>query len=414
MKLIRGLATLAALFAVLCAGVWLGANPDRLPGAMRELLADSTGSLTAEAAGLIEANYFREVDQEQLSNGSVHGMVRAIGREHDDRFSHYFDPEAMERFGQALSGSFSGVGLTVTEVPRGLRVARVIAGAPAAAAGIKVGELIVSVDGEPIAGQNVEEVTARIKGPEGTEVTLGVEPADGGRVRRLEIVRSEVRLPPTRAGLRERQGRQLGYIEFATFSTGAHAFVRNSVERLQERGAEGIVIDLRGNGGGLLTEAILTAGLFIPEGETIVSTQSRSEGERVYESPGDNIEHGPLVVLINGDTASAAEILAAALSTDLKVPLVGSRTYGKGVFQKVIDLSNGGALDLTIGEYLTADGVSLANKGLQPDVRAADESQTRPDEALERGFEVLIEEIEEGQGATVESAVGQPAGMAAS
>lgn len=418
MKLIRGLAILAALAAVLCTGIWLGANPERLPYTVRDLLADGTGSLTAEAAGLIEANYFREVSDEQLDNGSINGMVRAISRKNDDRFSHYFDPEAMERFDQAISGSFSGVGLTVTGVPRGLRVARVIGGAPAGEAGIEVGDLIVSVDGESIAGQNVEEVTARIKGPEGTKVTLGIEPQGGGERRQVEIVRREVRLPPTRAGIRERDGRQLGYLEFATFSTGANMYVRRAIERLQDRGAEGIVIDLRGNGGGLLTEAILTSSLFIPEGQVIVSTRSRSEGERVYKSEGSDMEYGPIVILINRDTASAAEILAAALSTDIHAPLVGTRTYGKGVFQKVIDLSNGGALDLTIGEYFTAEGVSLANKGLSPDVRVADNPETRRDEAAERGFRVLLDEIDaEGDSSAASAANGEdadPAGVGGS
>src|SRR5690606_12512581 len=146
------------------------------------------------------------------ANGSIAGMVRAISSKNNDRFSHYFDPQAMERFDQVISGSFSGVGLTVSTVPRGLRVARVSAGAPAAAAGIEVGELIVAVDGRPSAGKTGEEVAARIKGPRGPTVTLGVEPPGGGKGREVEIVRSEVRLPPTRASIRERDGLRLGYL----------------------------------------------------------------------------------------------------------------------------------------------------------------------------------------------------------
>lgn len=398
MKPLRALATLAVLCAVLVGGIWLGANPQHLPQPVRELVIDGAGGLAAEAADVIERNYFREVSQAELENGSVSGMVRSVSRRHRDRFSHYFDPEAVEQFDQAISGKFTGVGLTVTGVPRGLRVARVIGGAPAAAAGIKVGEIIVSVNGEPIAGQAVEEVTARIKGPEGTKVVLGVEPAGGGRERRVEIVRSEVRLPPTRSRIRDLAGRQLGYIQFATFSRDASTYLRRAVERMREKGAEGILLDLRGNGGGLLTEAILTASIFIPEDEVVVITRSRSEGERVYKATGDPLTSGPLVVLINRDTASAAEILAAALQTELDAPLVGTRSYGKGVFQKVINLSNGGALDLTIGEYYTADGVSLAGNGLKPDVHAVDNPDTRQDEAVLRGMRVLLEEIDAGSG----------------
>jgi carboxyl-terminal processing protease len=394
MKPLRGLAILAVLAATLAAGIWLGANPEHLPAGVRDVFVKGTGGLTAEAADLIEGHYFREVSQTELDDGSINGMVRAISKKHRDRFSHYFDPEAVERFDQAISGSFTGVGLTVTGVPRGLRVARVIPGAPAAGAGIKTGDVIVSVDGESIAGKSVEEATAEIKGPEGSEVELGIDPAAGGKVRTVKITRAEVQLPPTRATMRERDGHKIGYLQFATFSRDAHSYVRRAVERLRRKGAEGILLDLRGNGGGLLTEAILTASVFIPEGEVVVTTRSRSEGEAIYEATGGSLEPGPLVVLINRDTASAAEILAAALSTDLKAPLVGTRTYGKGVFQKLFDLANGGALDLTIGEYYTADGVSLAGKGLQPDIKVSDNPETPRDEAFQRGIQVLLDEID--------------------
>ena len=148
------------------------------------------------------------------------------------------------------------------------------------------------------------------------------------------------------------------------------------MRRCEQQGAEGIVLDLRGNGGGLLEEAVLTASIFLPEGEVVVSTQSRTQGSTVYKTVGGNLPPRPMVVLINRDTASAAEILAAALADDGGATVVGTRSFGKGVFQQVIDLSNGGALDLTIGEYFTADGITLAGKGIHPDVRALDDPDT--------------------------------------
>ncbi len=393
MKLVRFAVAVIALAGVLVAGIWLGGHPAHLPTELRSLLVNDTGTLTAEAAELIEANYFREVGSEKLDDASISGMVRAISREHDDRFSHYFDPEAMKRFREAISGSFSGVGLSVVEVPRGLRVAKVFAGTPAAKAEIVAGEIVVSVNGEEIAGQKADEVTTRIKGPEGTTVRLGIEPAGGGKVRQVELVRKEIQLPPTHTEMREVDGTKLGYLQLATFSQDANKYVRKGVERLRAKGAEGILIDLRGNGGGLLSEAVYTSSIFIEKGETVVSTRSRSEGERVYEAVGGNLPAAPLTVLINRDTASAAEILAAALNEDVEAPLVGTRSYGKGVFQKVMDLSNGGALDLTIGEYFTASGVSLAGKGLKPDVSAEDDPETKPDEALRRGLRVLHDQV---------------------
>jgi carboxyl-terminal processing protease len=161
------------------------------------------------------------------------------------------------------------------------------------------------------------------------------------------------------------------------------------VRKLQRRGAEGLVLDLRGNGGGLLEEAVLTASVFLPEGETVVSTDSRTQGHTVYETKGGNLPSLPIVVLIDRNTASAAEILAAALADDAGAEIVGTRSFGKGVFQQEIGLSNGGALKLTVGEYFTPDGTNLAGKGIHPDVPARDLPGTARDEARERALEVL-------------------------
>jgi carboxyl-terminal processing protease len=159
--------------------------------------------------------------------------------------------------------------------------------------------------------------------------------------------------------------------------------------RLEKKGAEGIVLDLRGNGGGLLEEAVLTASIFLPEEEVVVTTRSRTEGNAVYRTVGGNLPERPVVVLIDRNTASAAEILTAALADDADAPVIGTRSYGKGVFQQEVGLSNGGALKLTTGEYFTPKGVNLAGKGIQPDVHVRDLPETSKDEALERALEVL-------------------------
>ena len=163
-----------------------------------------------------------------------------------------------------------------------------------------------------------------------------------------------------------------------------------------DKGAEGVVLDLRDNGGGLLEEAIFTSSVFLDEGDIVVQTSSRSEGDTTYRAIGGNIDTPTMVVLVNRNTASAAEILAAALQTDLGIPVVGTRTYGKGLFQQVINLSNGGSLDLSVGEFLTADGVSLAGKGLAPDVRAPLPRSATRDVQLDRAFQVLSGEIASG------------------
>jgi carboxyl-terminal processing protease len=379
----------ATTAAILCAGIWLGGHPENLPPFVRDAFVGGHAGLNVEATEAIEDNYFREVSPDELTNSSLQGMVRGLRRRHDDRFSAYFSPEILERFKEEISGRFSGIGLSVTEVKKGLAVGHVFKRSPAERAGIEVGEIIVSVEGDSIAGVDSELATARIKGPEGTEVTIGVLDPKSGKLRNLRLTRAEIALPVATGRVRTVGGRRLGYVRLATFSAGAHAFLRKAVERVDREGAEGIVLDLRANGGGLLEEAVLTASVLLPEGEIVTTTDSRTQGHSEYRTVGDNLPERPIVVLIDRNTASAAEILAAALADDAGAPLVGTRSFGKGVFQQEVDLSNGGALKLTVGEYFTPDGTNLAGSGIHPDVRARDVPGTPPDEALERALRVL-------------------------
>jgi carboxyl-terminal processing protease len=386
-------ALVAALLVVLCAGIWLGGHPAKLPEFLRERLVGGGAGLNLEATELIEDNYFRPVGSEELTNASLQGMVRELRRSHRDRFSDYFSPEALARFDEQIAGHFSGVGLTVSQVKQGLRVNSVFPRSPAAKAGIVPGELIVSVDGDSIAGEGSEVSTAKIKGPEGSEVTIGVRESSASKTRELTLTRAQISLPVVSSKVEHLGDRKLGYVRLISFSEGAHALVREAVEKLQDKGVEGIVLDLRGNGGGLLDEAVLTASVFLPKDEVVVTTDSRTQGHAVYKTAGDNLPSLPVVVLIDRNTASAAEILTAALADDAGAKVVGTRSYGKGVFQQELGLSNGGALKLTIGEYFTPDGVNLAQShGIHPDVEARDDLSTKRDEALESALGVLAQQ----------------------
>lgn len=382
------------LVAMLAVGLWLGAHPRQLPEPVRDWVVDEPAGLTAEAAEAIQDSYYRSVGDQELGNASLQGMVRELRKRHGDRFTEYFSPEALAAFNEQIEGRFSGVGLSVVEVPKGLRVAQVFPRSPAEEAGIEVGDTIVSVEGKSIAGKSSDESTKLIKGPEGTEVTLGVRDAKSGKTRKLTVTRAEVTLPNVSSRVEQVDGRKLGYVQLLSFSVGAHGQLARGVEKVKEKGAEGIVLDLRHNPGGLLDEAVLTASLFLPEGEVVVRTDSRTQGESVHKTTDGRISKLPIVVLIDRGTASAAEILAAALADDAGAEVVGARSFGKGVFQEERGLSNGGALKLTVGEYFTPDGVNLAEShGIHPDVKVEDDLKTKVDEAEQRALEVLAGQV---------------------
>jgi carboxyl-terminal processing protease len=383
--------------------MWIGGHPRNLPDGIRDVFVQSgiapEVSPSDDALSVIESYYFRKTDQARIEDASIRGMVSQLRRQYDDRFSHYFDAEELASFNEAIEGSFSGVGMTVGQSDEsGIRIGSVFNRSPADRAGLRAGDVIVEVDGESILGQNTDLAVAMIKGPEGTEVTLGVRVQGRGESRSFRLTREEISVPVTSSRVRKVGGLKLGYVRLTTFSEGASVALGRAVKRVRDKGAVGIVLDLRANGGGLLPEAVLTSSLFIPEGDTVVETRSRTQGNQVYKAVGGDLDPPPMVVLVNRDTASAAEILAAALQTSNDDPVVGTRTYGKGVFQQVIGLDNGGALDLTVGEFLTAEGVSLAGRGLKPDVFSPSRPAARTDLQLERAFEVLGGEVAAAEG----------------
>ena len=379
----------AALIAFLCLGLWLGGHPSSLPGFARDAFVSSPAGLTAEAAEAIEDSYWRPVGPTELGNASLQGMVRELRRRYKDRFSDYFSPEALAGFNEAIEGHFSGIGISIVPVKRGLEAVKVYGGSPAAQAGIEPGAVIVSVEGKSIAGEDSTAATDKIKGPEGTQVTLGVLDPKSGKVRQETLTRAEISLPNVSSRVKGVNGRRIGYVRMLSFSEGVHALLERAVRKVEREGAEAIVLDLRGNPGGLLDEAVLSAGVFLPEGEVVVTTKSRTQGDSVHKTGGGNLPARPLVVLIDRGTASAAEILTAALADDGGATVVGTRSFGKGVFQEEQNLANGGALKLTVGEFFTPKGVNLARShGIHPSVQVGDDPHTAADEALQRALRV--------------------------
>jgi len=381
-----------AVLVVLVLGVWLGGHPSNLPGPVRDVLVgDEQGQTYDEAIDTISDNYYRKVSRDQLLDKSLGAAVKSL----DDRFSAYFDPKQYKAFQEATDGAFEGVGMNVAEVDRGLRVLTVFDDSPAQAGGLREGDVITAVDGESIAGKTSQQATALIKGRAGTEVTLTVvtgkhEPRD------LKLERAKVDVPSVKSEMRRADGEKIAWVRLAGFTSGAHGEVRKAVDDLLAKGAKGVVLDLRNNGGGLLNEAVLISSIFIPEGK-IVSTKGRSRPERVYEATGGAIPASvPVAVLVNRQSASASEIVTGALQDRKRAEVVGTRTFGKGVFQEIEQLSNGGALDITVGEYFLPSGRNIGGggvakgDGITPDVKAVDDPKTKPDEALDKAVDVVL------------------------
>lgn len=316
-------------------------------------------------------------DEEALARGAVKGMVKVLKKEQDDPYALFYSPQAYRSFQELTTGSFSGIGIWLKTVDRTLKIVSVLPQSPALAAGLEADDVIERIDGKDVAKMTTDEAIARIKGPEGTKVRLKI--ARGTDTLSFTIAREEIDLPSLRASL---EGDDVGYIRLVTFAKGAGQDVRDEVERLSQQGADGIILDMRDNGGGLFDEGVEVASAFIEDGE-IVSYESRTEEDLVYEAEGDAFEDIPLVVLVNGGTASASEIVAGALQDRGRAILVGTTTYGKGSVQRLVPLLDGSALKLTTAAYLTPERGSIDGSGIEPDVEVDAAAEVQKQRALE-------------------------------
>jgi carboxyl-terminal processing protease len=369
---------------VLLVGLWFGGHPSWLPGPVRNAFVAQSNNdkLINQVLGLIQNDYYRKVPRSQLVNKGLAAAVASL----DDPYSNYYDPSEYSAFQNQDNPHLSGIGIDIKLEPQGLLVQDVFDGSPAAKAGLVSGDMIVAVGSTPLAGRPVGFSAGLIKGRAGTKVTLTVQ---RGKHRRVVVVRrANLVVPVAASRILTYHGVKVGYVELTSFTAGSGDEVRQQVQKVLHEGARGLILDLRENGGGLLEEAVNVASIFISNG-TIVSTDGRAQPRQVYMAKGDAIATSqPMVVLVDSGTASSAEIVTAALQQRGRAKVVGTHTYGKGVFQEIDPLPNGGALDFTVGEFFTPDGENLGGggvkrgPGIKPDVYAYTKPTAKTDTAL--------------------------------
>ena len=380
---------------VLLAGIWLGGHPSWLPSPLRSAFVDQgENPLVNQVLNLLQRDYYRPLNRNQLVNKGLAGMVASL----DDPYSHYYDPSDYQGFLNQDNPHLSGIGVDVLPNPHGLSIQQVFPGSPAATAGLRRGDLIVAVGATSLASRPASFGSSLIKGRAGTRVTLTI--LRGKQRLTRTIVRQDIVVPVASGQVVTYHGVKLGVLTFAQFVDGSGAELRTQVENVLHQGARGLILDLRDNPGGLLNEAVNVASIFIPDG-TIVSTAGRAQPRQVYVARGGAISTSiPLVVLVDRGTASAAEIVTGALQDRGRAKVVGTHTYGKGVFQEIEPLPNGGALDFTVGEYFTPSGRNLGGGGVKegagitPNIYVATSGSPGPtDKALQVAERTVAAEV---------------------
>ena len=302
-------------------------------------------------------------DSAEMIENMYRGLLAGIG----DPYTQYFCHEALEAFRTRTGGTFVGIGVRVYMDPidRLLTLSSVFRDAPAGEAGLMPGDKILSVDGKDMAGRSQQEIVALITGPEGTDVNIEFYRPDENRRFHVDITRTRVTVPSVFHEMIETDGRLTGYIRIEAFEGPTYAQFAAALEALVEQGMDSLIIDVRNNGGGLLDSVVRIARRLVPEG--IIVYREDVNGERTYgRSFGDYLGL-PLVLLVNGRSASASEVLGGAIQDTGVGTLVGQQTFGKGIVQNIFELSDETAIKLTVEKYFTPNGRSIHGTGLEPD-----------------------------------------------
>ena len=320
----------------------------------------------------VRSNYVRQVSDKDLIEAAINGMLISL-----DPHSSYLNPEHFKNMQVQTQGRFGGLGIEVTMDDGYIRVVSPIDGTPASKAGIKTGDLITHLDGKPILGLSLSQAVKLMRGKVGTSIRLTII-RKNGKTLKLKLVRATIPITTVRSRVEE----DLGYIRISSFSQTTETGLKKAMKKLTKelgKNFSGLIIDLRNNPGGLLNQAIAVSDAFLNRGE-IVSTRTRekSDHKRFHAKKGDLANGKPIVLLINGGSASASEIVAGALQDHKRAIVLGTKSFGKGSVQTIIPLEKNGAMRLTTALYYTPSGKSIQKVGIQPDIVVKETLLARP------------------------------------
>ncbi len=345
-------------------------------------LQDSPKNVVDEAWQIVNQEYvdnsFNQVDwqatrQKLLSRNytskeQAYEAIREALKPLADPYTRFLDPEQFQALTSQTSGELSGVGirLEVHKETKTLKVVEPIENSPAAKAGIKAGDGILAIDGKSTKGMTIQEASSLIRGEAGTPIKLQIS-RDGKAPFELSLTRAQIELPSVHSSLKQEGQMRVGYISLNEFSSHSAEQMQKAIKKLGDQNINAYVLDLRGNPGGLLHSSVEIARMWMDSG-SIVTTIDRKGGKQQYSANNTGLTKLPLVVLVDGNSASASEILAGALKDNKRATVVGSKTYGKAVVQSVHSLSDGSGLAVTISRYYPPNGADINHKGILPDI----------------------------------------------
>jgi carboxyl-terminal processing protease len=328
----------------------------------------------AEVFGKIKNEYVDEASDVDLLRDAIQGMLNGL-----DPHSTFLEPEAFKEVRISTEGKFGGLGIEVTTEDGLIKVVAPIDGTPAADADIRSGDIIVMIDGKPVRGMDLRDAVDSMRGEPGTQIVLTISREDTPELIEMPLIRAIIKVASVRGEMLENG---FAYARISSFQSGTSNNLRTQIDKLMKQNdgeLDGLILDLRNNPGGVLNSAVDVSDHFLEQGNIVATRGRDSTMDTSYRArPGDILDGAPLVVLVNGGSASASEIVAGALQDHERAIIMGTRTFGKGSVQTVIPMNNGGALKLTTARYYTPNDRSIQARGIEPDIEVKQRELTEP------------------------------------